>query len=193
MIKNILIILAFISAIFLLNHYYKQSSLKLNNHTIELLTKNAEVSIVYKEKNLEILNFSNLHVTQHQLTDNQGSVYYEEAKIEGLYQFNNIEEIIKIIFEAKEVKTIFSLNELIALQVKTKQGIMNLFVTDNDTKEIHFFYGLSNELFRLTILKLNGENKSLLDLKDVALLTKVMTHWSVLHNDFDGVISSIDY
>ena len=195
MIKNILILLVFISVIFLLNQYYKQSSLKLNNHTVTLLSKNSVVDLVYKKKSLTVINFSNLHINQNKLTDNQSNLYYEEAKVEDLYIFNdNTEELIKTVFEAKEIKKVFALNELIGLQVIKKGGnVINLFVSDNDTQEIHMFYGLSNELFRSTIIKLSGKENSLLELKEVTPLTKFMSQWSVLHNNFDGVVSSIDY
>jgi len=195
MIKNILILLVFISVIFLLNQYYKQSSLKLNNHTVTLLSKNSVVDLVYKKKSLTVINFSNLHINQNKLTDNESNLYYEEAKVEDLYIFNdNTEELIKTVFEAKEIKKVFALNELIGLQVIKKGGnVINLFVSDNDTQEIHMFYGLSNELFRSTIIKLSGKENSLLELKEVTPLTKFMSQWSVLYNNFDGVVSSIDY
>jgi hypothetical protein len=78
------------------------------------------------------------------------------------------------------------------MQVTTKSGeVVNLFVTDNDSKEFHLFYGLSNELFHSTILTLLGTDK--LELEDTVVLSKSITKWTVLNNDINGIISSIDY
>ena len=191
--KNIIILTIFALAIFLLNRYYQQSSLSINDDAVVLEVKGKKVNLKYSVAKSTTEHFSNVNVSQKELILENSKTYFEVASIEGLYAFNHdIKEIIKVLFETKKVQKVFSVNELHAMQVTTKSGkVINLFVTDNDTKEFHLFYGLSNEIFRSTILTLTGINK--LELADVIELNKSKTQWTVLNNDFNGVISSIDY
>jgi len=195
MIKNIIILIVFALAIFLLNRYYQQSSLNFKNDTVVLEVKGKKVNLKPTAIKPTTEHFSNVNIAQKELTIEKSKSYFEVASIEGLYEFNhNIEVIIGKLFETKKVQKVFSINELHAMQVTTKSGkVINLFVTDNDSKEFHLFYGLSNELFRSTILTLTGTDKFDFELADTVEINEVMTKWTVLNNDFNGIIGSIDY
>jgi hypothetical protein len=193
MIKNIIILIVFALAIFLLNRYYQQSSLNFKDGAVVLEVKGKKVNLKPTSIKPTSEHFSNVNIAQKELTIDGAKSYYEVASIDGLYEFNhNIEEIMVKLFDTKKVQNIFSIHELHAMQVTTNSGeVINLFVTDNDNKEFHLFYGVSNELFRSTILTLLGTDK--LELEDAAAVSEAMTKWTVLNNDFNGIISSIDY
>ncbi len=191
--KNIIILTVFALAIFLLNRYYQQSLLSINDDAVVLEVKGKKVNLKYRDAKSTTEHFSNVNIVQKELTIEGNKTFYEVASIDGLYEFNhNIEEIITKLFKAKKINNIFSIHELLAMQIITENGEpINLFVSDNDTKEFHLFYGFSNEIFRSTILTLTGINK--LELADVVELNRSKTQWTVLNNDINGVISSIDY
>ncbi len=191
--KNIIILTVFALAIFLLNRYYQQSLLSINDDAVVLEVKGKKVNFKYRDAKSTTEHFSNVNIVQKELTIEGNKTFYEVASIDGLYEFNhNIEEIITKLFKAKKINNIFSIHELLAMQIITENGEpINLFVSDNDTKEFHLFYGFSNEIFRSTILTLTGINK--LELADVVELNRSKTQWTVLNNDINGVISSIDY
>ncbi len=191
--KNIIILTIFALAIFLLNRYYQQSSLSINDDAVVLEVKGKKVNLKYSVAKSATEHFSNVNIVQKELVIKGAKTYYEVAVIDGLYEFNhNIEEIITKLFEVKKVQKVFSIHELLAMQIITESGeAINLFVSDNDTKEFHLFYGFSNEIFSSVILTLTGINK--LELADVIELNTSKTQWTVLNNDINGVISSIDY
>ena len=191
--KNIIILTIFALAIFLLNRYYQQSSLSINDDAVVLEVKGKKVKLKYSVAKSATEHFSNVNIVQKELVIKGAKTYYEVAVIDGLYEFNhNIEEIITKLFEVKKVQKVFSIHELLAMQIITESGeAINLFVSDNDTKEFRLFYGFSNEIFSSVILTLTGINK--LELADVIELNTSKTQWTVLNNDINGVISSIDY
>jgi hypothetical protein len=195
MIKNIIILIVFALAIFLLNRYYQQSSLNFKGGTVLLEVKGKRVSLNSSSVKSTTEHFSNVDIVQKELSIEGSRCYYEEASIDGLYEFNhNIKVLIDKLFETKKIENIFSIHELHAMQVTTKSGeVINLFVTDNDNKEFHLFYGLPNKLFRSTILTLSGTDKFGFELADVVELNEAKTKWTVLNNDINGIISSIDY
>ena len=193
--KNIIILTVFALAIFLLNRYYQQSSLNFKDGVITLDVKGRKVKLNPTSIKEEKRDFSNVNIVQKEFILEANKSYYEEATINGLYEFNhNIKEIVNILFEAQEVQNIFSIHALHAMQIKTKNGeVINLFITDSDTKEFHLLYGLSNKLFRSSILTLVGRDNIEFKLLDTAELNGVKTKWSLLNNNFNGLISSIDY
>jgi len=196
MIKNIIIVVVFLLAIFLLNRFYKQSSMSYKENQVTLKTKHGTASIKYNLSKSNLLNFSNITIKQIHLADSKNSTFYEEASIEGLYEFSRTKEhIVKTLFEAKKVTTLLSLNELIAMQVTLKNNqIVNLFISDNSNKEFQLFYGLSTLDFHSILDKIKGEEISITLNKTLAIpADKPLTQWSVQHNDIDGIVSSIDY
>jgi len=195
MIKNIIILTVFALAIFLLNRYYQQSSLNFKDGMVVLEVKGKKVNIKPSSIEVKSEHFSNADIEQKEFTVDKVKSYYEVATTQELYEFNhNIDEIIKVLFDTQKVQKIFSIHELDAMQITTKNAeVINLFVTDNDTKEFHIFYGLSNELFRSTILTLSGTDKFGFELADTLELNEAKTKWTVLNNDFNGIVGSIDY
>lgn len=193
--KNIIILTVFAFAIFLLTRYYQQSSLNFKDGVILLEVKGKKVKLKSTSVNIHNEHFSNVNIVQKELMIEGQKSYYEEATTEGLYEFNhNIKKIIDVLFDCKKVQNIFSIHSLHAMQVITKNGeVINLFVTDNDTKEFHLLYGLSNKVFRSTILALTGTDKFGFELDDAVELNEAKIQWTVLNNDINGIISSIDY
>ena len=195
MIKNILILLIFGLAIYLLSHFYKQSSMSLKEQSVLLTTKEGSEMLSYKKSSTKKESFSNVTIEKTTLTNGTEHAFYEVAQIDGLYEFNNdIEKIITLLFEAEEVHTHMSLNELKMMQLTLKDGrAVNLFVMDNDNKKIEFFYGLSSDQAMDILQKINkGITINLMLIKSDNL-NESITEWSVLNNDFKGIISSIDY
>jgi hypothetical protein len=195
MMKNIIILTVFALAIFLLNRYYQQSSLNFKDEVVVLEVKGKKVKLKPTSIKVDNEHFSNVDIVQKELIIEGQKNYYEEATTEGLYEFNhNIKKIIDVLFDSQKVQNIFSIHSLHAMQVIIKNGeVINLFVTDNDTKEFHLLYGLSNKVFRSTILALTGTDKFGFELDDAVELNEAKTQWTVLNNDINGIISSIDY
>lgn len=193
--KNIILLILFVAAIFLVSYYYKQSSLTLIDQGVRLKVKEKRVLLDYTLKEKKSILFSNVNIEQSTLIADADKAYFEVAKTASLYEFNhNTQKVVETLFEAKSSRTLFSINGLRAMQVTLKDHrVINLFVLDNDTKELHLFYGISNKLFASSITKLLGMQSRKLDLNDVVDLDESMTKWSVKHNDIDGIISSIDY
>ena len=195
MIKNILILLILGFAIYFLNLYYQQSSMHLKEQTVQLTTKEGSYQLTYEKRTSKSENFSNLSIEETILTDHRGeNAFYEVATIEGLYQFNSdIKTLITTLFGAKQIKLHFALNELKMMQLTLKSGErINLFVMDNDNKKIELFYGVSSEK-AMEIVRKISKNTQNLTLEKSDTLTKSMTQWSVLHNNFGEIIESIDY
>jgi hypothetical protein len=71
--------------------------------------------------------------------------------------------------------------------------VINLFVTDNDSKSFQLLYGLSNEQFESAIKHITGVGKLDKALLKGSSLSEPMTQWNHLNNDFKGMVSSIDY
>jgi hypothetical protein len=196
MIKNIIIFIVFIATVFLINNYYKRSSLTFKDNRIILKVKEKSVLFDYNLLYSQNLSFSNINIVQSKLLSKKGNnSYFEVATTEALYEFNQqTEEVVKTIFEAKKLNSICTINGIRAIQVILKNSeIINLFVDDNDMKELKFFYGLPTKVFAQTVEKLQGLEVKLLDDGRIVQLKEPMSRWNVKHHDIDGVISSIDY
>ena len=192
MLKNIIILIVFVLAIFLLNRYYQKSSLNFKENSVVVEVKGKQVVLNYSAIKPTSEHFSNVNIERKELTIEKAKTYFEVATVESLFEFeSNTNHVVSTLFEAKELKRVFSINGLVAMQVLLKnEGVLNLFVDENDRKELKFFYGLSNETFSSTIESLA---KGKVVEKEVQALTEPMLMWSVKHIDIDGVIGSIDY
>jgi len=190
-----MILVLLFAVAFLINIYYKKSSIKLVNNQVILNVKDKTVLLDYSLKKSDKITFSNLNIVQKKLNLKENSVFLELATVDSLYEFNSkSENIVKVIFEAKEINKIFSINGLTAMEVVLKNGkVMNLFVEDNDMTNLTFFYGLPTDTFRKTVERLQGIEAKLLYQNSIEPLHNPATHWSVEHNDIDGVIQAIDY
>jgi len=195
MIKNIMILVLLFAVAFLINIYYKKSSIKLDNDKLILNVKDKSIFLDYTLKKSENLTFSNLNVTIKKLALTGSNTFFEIATADSLYEFTgNRELIVKTIFEAEKINEIFSINGLSAIEVVLKNDkVVNLFVEENDIKELIFFYGLKTDLFIKTVKRLQGKDVKLLYQESVKTLLEPATHWSVQHNDIGGVIQSVDY
>lgn len=196
MIKNIIILIVFIATVFLINNYYKQSVLDFKDNKITLNVKEKRLTFPYTLISSENITFSNVNIVQNKLVCPKGnSAYYEVATTESLYEFNQqTEQVVQTLFDAKRLNTICSINGIRAIQVVLKNDeVINLFIDDNDMKELKLFYGLSTETFAQTVEKLQGLEVKILEKGVLVKLLEPMTKWSVKHNDFDGIIQSIDH
>ncbi|NOZ91159.1 MAG: hypothetical protein GXO60_07760 [Epsilonproteobacteria bacterium] len=194
MLKNIIIAVVLIGGILLLTLFYKKSSFNLKSDTLVLQTPKNKVVYPYKSVKSDVKNFSNVSITQYTLTGNKEKLIYEVATINGLYEFNgNPKDIILKLFDAKNIKTLFSKNGLEAVEVTlANDKKINLFFLQTDNKKVEFLYGLSNSLFEKSIKELSGKDIKLHD-RDIFLVSKPITMWSSKVNDIDGVIGSIDH
>jgi len=192
MTRNITILIILIAAIFLVSYYYKASSLKLTPKGVAIDVDQNKIFLESTVTKVIPITFSNLTVMQNKLSN---GTYFEVATCEGLYEFNsNTKALIGTIFEAEKTEEIFSINGLSALRITLKNSqVINLFVEDNDRKELKIFYGIPYETFAKTVEKVMGKTFKGLSVGGIFELPAGMTKWSVLHNDFEGVISSIDY
>ena len=195
MIKSILILITFGLGIYLINYFYKQSSMQLTEQTVLIKTKEGSSTHTFEKSMVKNENFSNVQIAQTTLMKKGVTAYYEVAEIDGLYEFNSdIKKIITTLFEAKDVHEYASLNELKMMQVTLNNGKrINLFVMDNDNKKINLFYGLSSKESMDILLQVSKNSTQNIKLKESDMVTESMTKWTVIHNDFDGIISSIDY
>jgi len=196
MIKKILILIVFIATIFLINNYYKRSSLNFKDNKIILKVKEKMLTFPYTLVESKNVTFSNINILQSQLICPKGNrAYYEVATIDGLYEFNQqTEQIVKTLFNAKKLNSICSINGIRAIQVVLENSeVINLFIDDNDMKELKLFYGLTTEIFTKTVEQLQGLEVKVLEKGVLTEPLEAMTQWNVKHNDIDGIISSIDY
>jgi hypothetical protein len=185
-----------LATIFLINNHYKRSSLNFKDNKIILKVKEKTISFDYVLVDSKPLIFSNINILQDQLKSLDGnSVYFETARAEDLYEFNQqTVSVVKTIFEAERIKVLCSINGLRAMQVILEnKKIINLFVDDNEMKELKFFYGLPTHIFAHTIEKLQDLESKTLERTSALKLTEPMTKWGIKHHDMDGVIHSMDY
>jgi len=192
MIKNIIIISLIIAAIFLLSYYYKSSSLTLNSKGVTLVVKNKTIFIDGRHVKMTPLTFSNLNIIQSKLSN---GAYYEVSTCESLYEFNpDTKSVIRTIFEAKDLDELFSIRGVRAIRVTLQNSqIINLFVDDNDMKALKIFYGISYDEYAKIVKEVLGKEFKEFSVGGMLELPMAMTKWSVIHNNFNGVISSIDY
>ena len=192
MTRNITILIIIIAALFLVSYYYKASTLKLTPKGVNIDVNTEKIFVESTVTKITPITFSNVTIIQNKLSN--GS-YFEVATCEGLYEFNqNSKKVIQTIFEAEKIEEIFSIRGLRAIRVTLKSAqVINLFVDDNDVKELKIFYGIPYDTFSKTVAQIMGDDFKELSVGGMFELPSSMTKWSVLHNDFDGVISSIDY
>ncbi|MCF6205037.1 MAG: hypothetical protein L3J59_15445 [Methylococcaceae bacterium] len=176
----------------LVAYYYKASTLNLSDKGITLKVKEKTVFFETTRIQTTPIVFSNVDIMQSKLSD---GTYFEVATCEPLYEFNqNTKELIKVLFEAKSVDTLFSIRGLSAMRVTLKNSqVINLFIDDNDMKELKFVYGISYETFSPAVKKLMGMNFKEFPVGGLFELPVPMSKWSVIHNDFDGIITSTDH
>ena len=192
MFKNIIILIILAVIIYALTYSYKQSKLELIPNMVILNVGTEDFNFPYSEIKKESQKFSNVDIKQYILKSGDEKLFFELATIKGLYEFNdNPKEIINKLFDVKKRNSIFTKNGLEALQLTLPNNQkINMFMLQNDNKELRLFYGLSDKAFSQSIEKLVG--KKVVPIK-ASKLTKPISLWSTKVNDIDGVISSIDY
>jgi hypothetical protein len=138
------------------------------------------------------ITFSNVSILQTKLSN---GAYYEVATCDSLYEFNqNTKHLILIIFEAEKLDELFNIKGVRAIRVTLKNSqVINMFVDDNDGKELKLFYGIPFEEYSRTVEKILGKEFKEFPLGGMLELPASMTRWSEKHNNFDGVVQSIDY
>ena len=192
MTRNITVLILIIAAIFLVVYYYKASSIKLSSAGVALTVNSKDVLHESNSIQTTPITFSNVNIMQSKLSD---GTYYEVATCEPLYEFNqNSSDLIKTLFEADKVETLFSIKGVSAMRIILKNSqVINLFLDDNDMKELKLFYGVPYEKFSKSVALLQGEKFKEFQIGGMFELPVAMTKWNSIHNDFDGIITSIDY
>jgi hypothetical protein len=175
-----------------LAYYYKASSLHLDDKGITLKVK--EKTVVFENTRVKTtpIVFSNVNIMQSRLSD---GTYFEVATCESLYEFNqNTKDVVQTLFEAKKVDKLFSIRGLSAMRVTLKNSqVINLFIDDNDMKELKYVYGIPYETFSPAVKKLMGINFKEFPIGGLFELPAPMSKWNVIHNNFDGIITSMDH
>ena len=192
MFKNNIILIILASIIYALTYFYKQSKLELTPNMVTIKVETNNFNFPYSKIEKESQIFSNVDVQQYILTSKEEKLFFELATVKGLYEFNyNSKEIINKLFDVKKRNSIFTKNGLEALQLTLANNQkINMFMLQNDNKELRLFYGLSDKAFSKSIEKLVGKKVVPIE---ASKLTKPISLWSTKVNDIDGIISSIDY
>lgn len=71
--------------------------------------------------------------------------------------------------------------------------VINLFIDDNDMKELKMVYGIPYDTFSPAVKKLMGSKFKAFPIGGIFELPIAMTKWNVIHNNFDGIITSMDH
>ncbi len=165
------------------------------NSSLEL-NKKEELLFTYKTKNFllsnsvsehNFLNYKDLFVNQYKLENESGRIlFYEEVSTELDYEFNfsALYTVMYIFNDAQEYEELYRKNNLRLIQLKLKnQDRVNILIQANDTQEISYVYGFSNDEFIKIAKKLSKDsNKELKQLQYQAInLNKsqeVVTNWN---------------
>ena len=71
--------------------------------------------------------------------------------------------------------------------------VINLFIDNSERKELKFVYGIPYETFAPAVKKLRGSSFKEFTIGGLFELPTAMSKWNVIDNNFDGIITSIDY
>lgn len=192
MTKNIIIALILIIVVLLLAYYYKASSLSLDEKGTQIQVKEKQVFFESMRIQTIPITFSNVNIMQTKLSD---GTYFEVATCEPLYEFNqNTKELVQTLFEATKVDELFSVRGVRAMRVTLKNAqVINLFIEDNDMKELKMVYGIPYDTFSPAVKKLMGSKFKEFPIGGIFELPVPMTKWNVIHNNFEGIITSMDH
>lgn len=192
MLKTIIILVILAAAIFALTFFYKPSRLELTPNMVILKVGTQDVNFPYGEIKKDSKSFSNVDVIQYTLTDSDEKFIFESATIEGLYEFSDApKKIVSKLFDVKESQSIFSKNGLEALQLTLADNQkINIFVAQQNSKELQLFYGMSDSAFSKSMEKLIGRGVVPIEASSP---TKPLSQWSIEKNEMDGIVSSIDH
>jgi hypothetical protein len=103
-------------------------------------------------------NFSTLFLSRKLIRMDDGTlIVYENAHTDLSYEFEPmITRIVKIIFEAKSVATIYTRNNLFAYQVLLKNNkILNVLAQQSDTQGLRLIYGMPTSKFNKMLRQLD--------------------------------------
>lgn len=172
--------------------YQKNSSLSQDDKGIRIQVHSKKVLLESKQIKMTPISLANVNIIQSKLSD--GS-YFEVAKCEATYTFNqDTKEIIETLFEAKKVEVVFSIKKLLAIRVTLQNTqVMNLFVDENDMKELKFFYGISYEKFVETINYLSPTSTKDFTVSGLFEPVSPMSQWNILNNDCSAKVVLVDY
>ena len=187
--RNIIIlIIILILAIFFIFYYNTStSSLRLTSKGVTIKLNNKKIFIETIRTKIIPLTFSKLSVMQSLLSN---GTYFELATCEDDYKFNhNVQEVIERLFGASSVEKLFERKGLYAMRVTLKNAqVINLFVENNNPKELKIFYGIEYEEFSKMVKRIMGKKFKELPIGGMLELPISMTKWNDLANDFDGVL-----
>lgn len=193
MLKVILALIVIVLAVLMMQRFYPASSMALLSNGVQLDAKGGHYLVPYTERTNSRFLAPPLQIQRSKLRDGNGTFYYEVASIEGMYAFNySPEKIARIVFDAQEARRVFGINGLYGVELLTSKGeVINVCLLSQESKSMHFLYGLSHETFgriakALTSIEPERKGKELMS-------DEPLTHWSVEHITIDGIISAIDH
>ncbi len=192
MLKTILILVILAAGIFALSYFYKPSRLELTPHMIILKVGAKDANYPYSVIKKESKTFGNLKLKQYTIEYENEKLIFEEAMVDGLYEFNaNPRSLISKLFDIENIHSIFVKNGLEALRLTLKSGErINLFMLQQDSNELRLLYGMSDKSFSEKVEKLVGKT---LESFNASPIDQAVTLWSNKVNDMDGVLNSIDH
>lgn len=134
----------------------------------------------------KFLNYKDLFINQYMLKDKNGRVlFFEDLETSVDFEFNYKElYTLLYIFDTTKYEMFYQDENLTLLQVKLKnKKYVNVILESNDTQEISYVYGFSNEDFRKIALKLQTKKDDKLpELKENIVFlndtSKPLTKWS---------------
>ncbi|HHD82023.1 MAG TPA: hypothetical protein ENK82_08860 [Campylobacterales bacterium] len=193
MTRNIIILVAVFIIIVLLAYYFKSSSLSLDEKGLKLEVQDKTFYLESTVLKRTPIMFSNVDIMRYQLSD---GTYFEVATVDDLYEFNSdVDRVIKAIFKAEKLETLFSRRGVKAMQVTLENSqVINLFVEDTDSKSMKIHYGIAYDNYLLIVKKVMGKEFKVFPVGGLLELPAPMTHWDVVMSDINAeIIMSIDY
>ncbi len=132
----------------------KSEELVLKYNVSELKFSNDILSV-------KSLNYKDLFIDQYILKDDNGRVlFYEEARTEVNYEFNfnDLLTILLIFGDLNQYEILYQRNNLTFFQLVLKDKTrVNVMLQANNTQEISYVYGFSNQEFTELAKEINAD------------------------------------
>jgi len=130
-------------------------------------------------------NFSSLFLSQNIIQlDNGETVVFEDARTDLNYEFDPmITQIVKIVFEAIGISTVYARNNLFAYQVHLKDGrLLNVLAQQSDTQDLKLVYGMNTAHLNSMLRKLDPNALGAYEKRVIKLPRSqhaILTKWDV--------------
>jgi len=156
------LIFSFIGSFMFIGCVNTPSLMGYTQNILSMQVNNNKVILHTKVVNKKLTNFVSLGLYQYtMLLANKELIVYENARTDISYEFEpSIHRIIKIVFDAKALISIYGEAHLYAYQVVLANNyILNLIAYQGDTQHLQMIYGMSTKTFNQMIHSLNPNTK----------------------------------